>query len=235
MIYVVSDLHGYPLDRFKKLLERGKFGDDDYLFILGDVVDRGCDGGAGMLEWLMYQPNVQLLMGNHEAMLLSCSFLFDEVTEESIERLDAGQMELFSGWCADGGDVTVKALGDLNKRDPETVADILDYLRELPLYETVEAGGKDYLLVHAGLENFDINRKLSDYSADELIWARPTPSDRYFDDITTIFGHTPTLSFGEKYRGKIFRTKTWMDIDTGTAWGCEPILLRLDDMKGFRL
>lgn len=235
MIYVISDLHGYPLDRFRALLKKGGFGEDDFLFILGDVVDRGGDGGVEMLEWLLYQPNVQLLMGNHEAMLLSCSFLFEEVTEESIGKLDAGQMELFGNWCANGGDVTVKALGELNKRDPDTVADILDYLRELPLYETVEAGGKDYLLVHSGLENFSPDRKLSDYTADELIWNKPDPSDRYFDDITTIIGHTPTFSFGEKFRGKVFRTKTWMDIDAGCGFGCEPVLLRLDDMKGFRL
>ena len=235
MIYVVSDLHGYPLDRFQKLLRKGGFGEDDFLFILGDVVDRCGDGGVEMLEWLMYQPNAQLLLGNHEAMLLSCSFLFDEVTEESIGALDAGQMELFGNWCANGGDVTVKALGELNKRDPEAVADILDYLRELPLYETVEAGGKDCLLVHAGLENFSPDRRLSDYSADELIWASPRPGDSYFEDVLTVFGHTPTFSFGEKYRGKVFRTKTWMDIDAGAGFGCEPVLIRLDDMKAFRL
>ena len=110
-----------------------------------------------------------------------------------------------------------------------------DYLRELPLYETAEAGRKDYLLVHAGLENFSPDRKLSDYSADELIWNSPKPGDRYFDGVTTVFGHTPTFSFGEKYRGGIYRTATWMDIDAGAAWGCEPVLLRLDDMKAFRL
>lgn len=72
MTYVISDLHGYPLEKFKKLLEKAKFSDDDFLYILGDVIDRNGDGGVEMLCWLFEQPNVQLILGNHEAMLLSC-------------------------------------------------------------------------------------------------------------------------------------------------------------------
>jgi serine/threonine protein phosphatase 1 len=87
MIYVISDLHGYPLERFLQLLEKASFGKDDFLYILGDVVDRNGDGGVEMLQWLMYQTNVELIMGNHEAMLLSNAFVFDEMTEESLDSL----------------------------------------------------------------------------------------------------------------------------------------------------
>jgi hypothetical protein len=48
----------------------------------------------------------------------------------------------------------------------------------------------------------------------------------------TILGHTPTgYRFGEK--GKVFRTDTWIDIDTGAAGGGSPMLLRLEDLKAF--
>jgi serine/threonine protein phosphatase 1 len=40
MIYVISDLHGYPIEKLKKLLEKANFGEDDFLYILGDVIDR---------------------------------------------------------------------------------------------------------------------------------------------------------------------------------------------------
>lgn len=40
MHYVVSDIHGY-YDRYLKLLEVINFTDDDTLYILGDIVDRG--------------------------------------------------------------------------------------------------------------------------------------------------------------------------------------------------
>ena len=32
------------------------------------------------------------------------------------------------------------------------VANILDYLHDCPLYEAVTSGGKDYLLLHSGLD-----------------------------------------------------------------------------------
>ena len=44
MIYVISDLHGYPLEKFKMLLEKAAFSNDDFLYVLGDVVDRNGDG-----------------------------------------------------------------------------------------------------------------------------------------------------------------------------------------------
>lgn len=69
MIYVISDLHGYPLEKLKKLLNKADFSDNDFLYILGDVIDRNGDGGVEMLCWLMEQSNIQLLLGNHEAML----------------------------------------------------------------------------------------------------------------------------------------------------------------------
>ena len=40
MIYVISDLHGYPHEKLLALLDKAGFGRDDFLYILGDVVDR---------------------------------------------------------------------------------------------------------------------------------------------------------------------------------------------------
>lgn len=235
MIYVISDLHGYPLSRFLQLLKKAGFSEDDFLFILGDVIDRNGDGGVEMLRWLLWQSNVELLLGNHEAMLLSCDFVFDEITEQGIEQLTSEKMSLLMNYMHNGGDVTLKALRKLATASREELYDILDYLREAPLYETVSAGGSDFLLVHAGLENFRQDRRLSDYSPDELLWARPAIDENYFDDVLTVFGHTPTGSYGADYEGKILKTATWINIDVGTASGCEPVLLRLDDMAEFSL
>ena len=51
----------------------------------------------------------------------------------------------------------------------------------------------------------------------------------------TVFGHTPTIAYGKEYEGKIIKTDTWINIDQGAGSGFEPVLLRLDDMKEFRL
>ena len=232
MTYIISDLHGYPLEKFKKLLAKAGFGEDDYLYILGDVIDRNGDGGIEMLQWLMYQYNIQMLLGNHEALMLSCAFLFEEATEEGAEALSVENMLLYNEWNANGGEVTLNAL---EKQSFETRLDILNFLRDLPLYERVSAGGREFLLVHAGLGGFHPDKPLAEYTADELIWHRPTIDERYFEDVYTIFGHTPTLLFGEEYTGKILKTDTWACIDTGVGYDNEPILLRLEDFKEFHL
>lgn len=123
MIYAISDLHGYPHDSFIDLLNRAGFSKDDFLYILGDVVDRNGDGGVETLQWLMYQTNVQLLMGNHEAMLLVCSFVFDKITNESIDALTAEKIDMLTRYQLDGGDATLKAMQKLPK---DTQQDILD-------------------------------------------------------------------------------------------------------------
>ncbi len=45
MTHIIFDLHGYPLEKFKMLLDKAGFCEDDELFILGDVVDRNGYGG----------------------------------------------------------------------------------------------------------------------------------------------------------------------------------------------
>lgn len=229
MVYVTSDLHGYPLEKFIALLKRARFSSDDYCFILGDVIDRG-EHGAAILKWLLTQSNVQLIMGNHEAMMLSCRFLFTEVTSKSLDRITSEDLNLLSLWTRNGGQKTIDGL---KRFDHDTLLDIVDYLESAPLYETVSAGGRDFLLTHSGLGNFRPDRKLSEYYPDEFIWNRPAPDDRYRDDIITIFGHTPTHFLSPDHRGRMLVTDTWIDIDTGTSCGLSPMLLRLDDLTPF--
>ena len=229
-VYVTSDLHGISLGEFKALLNKADFGEDDFLYILGDVIDRRGDGGVSILRWLLTAPNAQLILGNHEAMLLSCGFLFEEITEENIASLDNEKMSLLNTYRQNGGDETLKALQRL---DRETVNDILDYLRDCPIYDTLTVNGRDFLLVHGGLDKFDKNKKLTDYTADELLWAWPEYDDEYFEDITTVFGHTPTIYYDREHKGRILHRPTWIDIDVGAAYGNGAALLRLDDLKEF--
>ena len=231
MIYVTSDLHGFPLDHLMRLLDQAHFSKQDFLFVLGDVIDRNEDGGIGVLLWMMEQPNVELILGNHEAMLLSCSFLFEEITDQSVAALNDTRMQFLLNWMENGADPTIRALRDLKKRHPDAISDLLDYLREAPLYESVSTRGRDYLLVHSGLGHFAPDKRMSAYTADELLWHRPQPDDRYFSHVTTILGHTPTGHYGTP--GKMFQTDTWIDIDTGAGHDGAPMLLRLDDLQAF--
>jgi len=234
-IYVTSDLHGLPLSKLKQLLDMVDFNNNDWLFILGDVIDRQNDGGVEILKWLLDHPNAQLVLGNHEAMLLSCDFVFDEITDKTISNFTQEKMELLMNYTTNGGDVTLKALRSLMQTEPDIATDILEYLREAPLYEAVSVGDRDFLLVHSGLDNFSKDKKISDYTLDELIWAWPELSDDYYEDIITVFGHTPTMTYDHANKGRILKTKTWIDVDVGVPYGNSPALLRLDDLQEFYL
>ena len=229
MIYITSDLHGYPLTDFQRLLDNASFSNSDFLFVVGDVIDRG-EHGIELLKWLMLKPNAELILGNHEAMLLSCSFLFNEITDDSLAELTPQKLECLTRWQSNGGDVTIR---DLRNESQESREAILDYLSDCPLYDAVTVSGRDFLLVHGGLGGFSEDRSIDDYSEEELLWTRPELDTRYSEHFTTVIGHTPTIYYGLEHRGRCLITDTWIDIDTGASGGLAPMLLRLDDMKEF--
>ncbi len=229
MTYVTSDLHGYPLNDFIALLEKASFSDNDFCYVLGDVIDRG-DDGVALLRWIMMQPNFELILGNHEAMMLSCDFLFGTVTEDSLAELTEDNLKLYMHWANNGATPTIRALRNTDK---ETIGYIVEYLKDSPLFEKVTVGERDFLLVHGGIGNFEKDKHLNEYPPHDLLWTRPKIDDRYFEDTVTVIGHTPTQYYGSEYAGRAIFTDTWINIDTGAASGGSPMLLRLDDMKEF--
>lgn len=233
MHYVTSDLHSYSLESFRKLLDKAGFSNADELYILGDVIDRNGDGGIGVLRWIMAQPNVRFLLGNHEDMLLRCDFLFDEITEASLGCLTEPQLSALMNWQANGARPTMNALSELWKNDSDALHDLLDFITDAPLYAELNVCGRHYILTHAGLGNYALGKELFDYSDHDLLWFRPELTTRYAPDATVVFGHAPTLFYGEKYKGRMIRTDTWINIDTGAAAGLHPMLLRLEDERPF--
>ncbi len=65
---------------------------------------------------------------------------------------------------------------------------LLDYLRDRPLYAYCSTCGRDFLLVHSGSVTFR-RKKISDYAPDELLW-HPCHFDRIFNK------HSHPISIG---------------------------------------
>ncbi len=233
MIFAASDLHGFPLVRFQNGLKAIGFGENDFLYILGDVVDRHGDGGAAMLRWMTLQRNIQLLMGNHEHMMLSCAEMLFDASPECVKRLSREQLRKFLHWSDNGGTATLNGFAALRQADPESIPRILEYVSRAPLFAATRVNGQDFLLTHAGLGNFSAEKPIQEYTAEELLWNRPSPEDEYYDSVMTVFGHTPTIMYGLEYAGRIMRTRTWCNIDVNTAAHDRIAVLRLDDMKEF--
>ena len=66
--YVVGDIHG-EFNQLLELLNTMDFSSKDWLYVMGDVVDKG-EYPIKSLQLLMGLPNCTCLMGNHELMML---------------------------------------------------------------------------------------------------------------------------------------------------------------------
>ena len=228
MKYAISDVHG-KFDKYESMLKLINFSDEDELFVIGDVIDRGPEG-IKIIRDIMARQNVHMLMGNHEFMAIETLLAEDE--ESEWENLDL--------WEYNGG---AKTLYDLLQLNEEECKNTVEFLANLPSSMDIETNGRKFHLVHG-------------YPADSLkkkVWTRPelnTPNP--LQDCTLIIGHTPVILFHgrtewemQKYIKKLHRKNEHFKIEhadgfIGIDCGCGTCYpearlacLRLDDMEEF--
>ncbi|MCD8133842.1 MAG: fructose-bisphosphatase class III [Clostridiales bacterium] len=201
-----------------RLLDKINFSSVDELYILGDIVDRGPEP-IRLVQELMMHPNIYPVLGNHEYMAHKVLSKFNvEITDEMISSLSGDDMMDYMYWIQDGGDVTVKQFVRLH---PESREEILEYLEECTLYEEINIGGKRYILVHAGIDNFDEGRDMDTYLPSELLFQRADYGKRYFLDRNTflIAGHMPTFGIRSDRESLIYEGNGHIAIDCGCVYG----------------
>ncbi len=213
--YVISDIHG-EYDLFIDLLEKINLRKEDTLYILGDILDRGPYPIKTMLK-LMEMPNVVCMVGNHELMALEClEFLMTEITEESVDKLDEKMLDNLVTWQYNGSKTTIEEFRALSC---EMQHSVIDFIKEFLIYEELSVNGKDYLLVHGGLGNYDPEKDMDDYSLKELVWDRAEYDIQYFEDTYVVTGHTPTQVIeGNPRPGYVYRINNHIAIDCGGCW-----------------
>ena len=235
MIYAMSDIHGC-YEKYRDMLETIKFAADDTLYVLGDVLDRGPDGFKILLD-MAARPNVIGLLGNHEllaaAVLPSLLRTMRQGEEQPLSKAEQEQMQ---EWIQNGGKASILQFLQLGGEEMETVC---EYLPELSAYEEITVQGRQFLLVHAGLEHFSPARSLEEYDLEDFLFCRPDLDAAYFPDKTLVFGHTPTRLLYQKIGEpgqpeRIFHRGMMIGIDCGCAYpggrlGC----LCLDTMEEF--
>lgn len=192
-----------------------RFSADDVLYVLGDAIDRYPDGLA-VLQDIMCRPNVHMLLGNHEAMMLT--------------TLSSGRSNDIRLWVQNGGRRTYDAAA--YELSPEERMQILQYLQTLPDYIEITVNGRDFYLVHGYIGDTTHDR----------VWGRPEPLPEAppMPGKTVIVGHTCTFFLRDDYDEncpfEILQTPGLIAIDCGC--GNETDLrrlacLRLDDMQEF--
>ena len=185
------------------MLELINFGDEDTLYILGDVVDRG-KYPIRTLLYIIEQPNMKMLLGNHEVLMLNSSY-----------------DKYYGCWMNNGGEVTLDQYCKLNIDDKSRIE---KYLKSLPSVIELD----EYILVHAGYTKEIHDLDFCIWAREDFL-NRETGIDK-----TVIFGHTPTYFMTREKPMSIWYGDERIGIDCGACFdggrlGC----LRLDDMKEF--
>lgn len=219
MIYVISDLHGC-YHEYLKALEIIHFCNQDTLYVLGDIIDRG-EGGLQILNHMMMFDNIIPLIGNHEVMAMTLlRKLCTEITEETLETtLTEDDLMSLSYWSEDGGNITLQQFQKLDRFDQEM---ILDYLDELRLVEEVHVHGKDYVLMHAGLSETAQTKSIHDLRIEDVVFQSTSYT---YPNKTIICGHTPTSSSMIDFKPNLIR------IDCGCIFGGQLGILCLDTLE----
>lgn len=229
MIYVMSDIHGNQ-GRFDNLMKKLNLSPDDTLYILGDAIDRFPDG-IRILRKIMDTPNIKMLLGNHEHMMLAA--LYDP-TVAGNEQGNGKQERRLRLWHHNGGACTHQYL----KRIRKTVRqEIFEYLDALPVNVEVTVSGRDFILAHAAIaDNYHSEGQKYADEREFAVWSRDAIHTRVPEGKTLIFGHTPTQHF-QRYIVplEIWKGKNMIGIDCGSGFGFPGRLacLRLDDMTEF--
>ena len=230
MTYVMSDLHG-RYKQYLEILDQIGFSDEDELYIVGDVVDRGPRPVEILMDMSM-RPNVFPILGNHEYMAKALlPRLSVEITEGNAENhLTAEDLSVLAGWLTDGGQTTLEGF---RKLTPDQREEILDFLDEFSPYEELTVGENRFVLVHGGLADFHPNRPLFDYDERTLVTEHTDYTRLYFPDRYLVTGHVPTGLIEPGYGGRIYRKNNHIALDCGNGWGGALGCLRLEDFAEF--
>ncbi len=222
MIYAVSDLHGC-YDKLIKLLNKLDFCQNDTLYILGDIVDRGQDG-IKILQYIRNQKNIIALIGNHD---YTARIMFKNFAMPSM----MGEMDFdsLSMWLADGGQVTYDTFLELDDNEKNR---ILSQLNSFRIYEELTVCGRKFFLSHT----VPSKEKMSDFKSlkwQEFIFGEPDYEKQYFDDKYIVTGHTPTGLIDPAYSGKIYKNNNHIAIDCGAVFGKALGAICLDTLEEF--
>ena len=246
--YAISDIHGH-FDLFQKALNIINFTGSDQLYVIGDAIDKGPDG-IKLLQYIKSQGNMDLLIGNHEWLML------ESINMRGLDKCTGPQRELWLFY--NGGEDTFEEYKDLSKDER---IELLNWLRHRLLIKQVNVAGKEFILTHSNYLPRCVNKEYLDLKETDIwriTWMsmfRFEPEvnidNKYeqYKDLTFITGHVPVFkarwykeapSDAEKTLLAPFRVGNLINIDGGAAMGPEMtyynnglIILRLDDMQSF--
>jgi len=176
-----------------------------------------------LLNDLSMRLNVYAIAGEHDYLAARMLHGFDKMLKSGAAP-DPGYISEMTAWVQDGGQTT---LDGFRAMDEEQREGVLEYLADMTLFEEVEVKGKNYLLVHAGIADFDPDTELDDYQPEDFFSEPLDASYELVEDTTVVVGHVPTKSGKIEYgEGSIF-------INCGACEGGKLACLCLENGKEY--
>ncbi|MDZ5472867.1 metallophosphoesterase [Bacillus sp. 31A1R] len=187
-IIVTSDIHA-NLELFKKLLNKVNFTEDDYLFINGDL----CEKGPNSLEVVEYVRNLMTVNQNVFLTKGNCDVVFRYVfnnlqgiipyMKRQPYSILNEMINIYGKTIDDFAD-----LKELSKFYRENFGELIDWLESLPnAYET-----EDFIIVHAALENINDWKETKDeYS----LYTYAFGESEHQANKNVIVGHWPVVNY----------------------------------------
>lgn len=174
MTYFISDIHG-EYDLFLILLDKIGYSNDDIVFILGDMIDKG-NQSIKLVDFISKQPNMQCIFGNHEYDFL---------------KYYNGLMRSYNG-----GDISpilhkLQAYFPLGKDDLLSF-ETIDFIECLPTFIETD----NFIVVHSGVQTDKngIILPMKDQKIEYFVYNRRFKDDDFYlkpGQKTVLFGHTP--------------------------------------------
>lgn len=200
-IIVTSDVHGH-YKHLKSLLEKVNFSEEDILFIIGDIIEKGPES----LKTLRYVMDickkymVYTLIGNVDAWRLT---MFEDGDAESNEELldyiifmkERWGGCFFSDMC-DELNFCISAPSDIpeaKQRIRKSFNEEFEFLRSLPIIIETQ----NFIFVHGGLPTDDIDSLVGDDAFNVLKIDAFIKKNLYFPKYV-IVGHWPVTLYGDK-------------------------------------
>ncbi|MBD7986242.1 metallophosphoesterase [Sporosarcina sp. Sa2YVA2] len=187
-VIITSDIHA-NLPLFKRLLEKVGYSTEDYLFIVGDLCEKGPDSLGTIAftrELAGASDRVFISKGNCDVLH---RYVFNNV--ESIwNYIEKQRYSVLNEMLVahDKRTEDFETLAELGLFYRENFGDELEWLEHLPVgFET-----DDFILIHAGIED------IGDWRQTEEQFALSVPSfgeKGHQADKTVIVGHWPTVNY----------------------------------------
>lgn len=211
-LYICSDIHG-DLPGYLKLLKTIEFDDTDRMIIAGDVLDCG-EYGIELFDYVYNQPNVTLLLGNHEMFAI----MYFQGT------LSANTWALF------GGEHTLESINEMTAEEREI---LLDRLLALELFVEIDSPSYGKTIVtHTGIDLDNLvyrnDGKIDVKASINAGYKNNTYSFMCGTDIHNasagilkmlsnyvIVGHVPVNHINDDKSFKAYKGNYYMDIDCG--------------------